>query len=84
MKDEILDQIEIGVREAQEANPNLVYRRIKDRRKAISEAVSLASKGDIVVLAGKGHETYQIFKNKTVHFDDAEEVRKAIAKTRQP
>jgi UDP-N-acetylmuramoyl-L-alanyl-D-glutamate--2,6-diaminopimelate ligase len=83
-EDEILDQIEIGVREAQEANPNLVYRRIKDRRKAISEAVSLASKGDIVVLAGKGHETYQIFKNKTVHFDDAEEVRKAIAKTRQP
>lgn len=82
-EDQILDQIETGVREAAEANPNLVYQRIRDRRKAIFRAISLAHKGDIVVLAGKGHETYQVFKNETVHFDDVEEAGKAIAEAKQ-
>ena len=49
-----------------------------DRRQAIERAVSLAQKGDFVVVAGKGHETYQIFKERTIHFDDREVVREAL------
>ncbi|MBI3920494.1 MAG: UDP-N-acetylmuramoyl-L-alanyl-D-glutamate--2,6-diaminopimelate ligase, partial [Armatimonadetes bacterium] len=42
---------------------------------AIGLAISLARAGDFVVLAGKGHETYQIFKDRTIHFDDREMTR---------
>ena len=43
-----------------------------DRRTAIEKALSLAKKDDFVIIAGKGHEDYQIFKDRTIHFDDAE------------
>jgi len=46
-----------------------------DRRTAIEAALSKAQRGDFVLVAGKGHETYQIFKDRTVHFDDREVVR---------
>ncbi|HEX8463604.1 MAG TPA: UDP-N-acetylmuramoyl-L-alanyl-D-glutamate--2,6-diaminopimelate ligase [Abditibacterium sp.] len=49
-----------------------------DRRKAIERAIDLAEKGDFVLIAGKGHETYQIFKERTIHFDDREVVREAL------
>ncbi|MCE1245950.1 MAG: UDP-N-acetylmuramoyl-L-alanyl-D-glutamate--2,6-diaminopimelate ligase [Firmicutes bacterium] len=49
-----------------------------DRRTAIFRAIESAKAGDLVVIAGKGHETYQIFKDKTIHFDDAEVAREAI------
>lgn len=49
-----------------------------DRRKAIERALELAQKGDFVLIAGKGHETYQIFKDRTIHFDDREIVREAL------
>jgi UDP-N-acetylmuramoyl-L-alanyl-D-glutamate--2,6-diaminopimelate ligase len=49
-----------------------------DRGKAIKKAIRRAGKGDLVVVAGKGHEDYQIFKNKTIHFDDYEVVRKVL------
>lgn len=45
----------------------------EDRRTAIKKAVNKARKNDIVVIAGKGHEDYQIFKDRTIHFDDREE-----------
>lgn len=45
---------------------------VPDRREAIARAIELANSGDMVVIAGKGHETYQIFKDRTIHFDDAE------------
>lgn len=54
------------------------YRMIKDRAEAIKAAISEAQPGDVVVIAGKGHEDYQIFKDKTIHFDDREEARKAL------
>ncbi len=41
-----------------------------DRRKAIEKAVELATPDDIILIAGKGHETYQIFAHKTIEFDD--------------
>ncbi len=43
-----------------------------DRRAAIREALAEAGTGDIVVIAGKGHEDYQIFAHETIHFDDRE------------
>jgi UDP-N-acetylmuramoyl-L-alanyl-D-glutamate--2,6-diaminopimelate ligase len=49
-----------------------------DRALAIQKAVQKASPEDLVVIAGKGHENYQIFAEKTIHFDDREEVSKAL------
>ncbi|MFH1094488.1 MAG: UDP-N-acetylmuramoyl-L-alanyl-D-glutamate--2,6-diaminopimelate ligase [Candidatus Omnitrophota bacterium] len=46
------------------------YERIPDRKKAIERALNLAAAGDFVLIAGKGHETSQIFKDKTIEFDD--------------
>jgi UDP-N-acetylmuramoyl-L-alanyl-D-glutamate--2,6-diaminopimelate ligase len=51
---------------------------IIDRREAISTAVAMAAPGDIILIAGKGHETYQIIGTEKRHFDDREEVRKAF------
>jgi UDP-N-acetylmuramoyl-L-alanyl-D-glutamate--2,6-diaminopimelate ligase len=51
---------------------------IIDRREAISTAVAMAAPGDIILVAGKGHETYQIVGTEKRHFDDREEVRKAF------
>ena len=53
-----------------------------DRRNAIRLAIEQAKDGDVIVIAGKGHETYQIFKDKTIHFDDAEEARLALKQVR--
>ncbi len=46
-----------------------------DRYYAIKKALEMAKKGDIVAILGKGHEDYQILKDKTIHFDDREVVR---------
>ena len=52
--------------------------RITDRREAIKTAVMLAQAGDIVLVAGKGHETYQEIKGVKYHFDDHEELLKTF------
>jgi len=44
----------------------------KNRKKAIEKAIKLAKEDDIIIITGKGHETYQILKNKTICFDDRE------------
>ena len=49
-----------------------------DRKNAINAAIQKAKENDIVVVAGKGHEDYQILKDKTIHFDDREEVTKLL------
>jgi len=49
-----------------------------DRRKAIVRALATANKGDIVLIAGKGHEDYQIFRDRTVHFSDVEVVEETL------
>ncbi len=53
-----------------------------DRRRAIERAILEASPGDVVLLAGKGHEPYQILGARTVAFDDRDEARNALAKRR--
>ncbi|MCH5232117.1 MAG: UDP-N-acetylmuramoyl-L-alanyl-D-glutamate--2,6-diaminopimelate ligase [Muribaculaceae bacterium] len=57
--------------------------KITDRRVAIQEAVAMAAPGTVVLIAGKGHETYQEVKGVRHHFDDAEEVREALRKRNQ-
>jgi len=49
-----------------------------DRGKAIRLAIEQAKPGDVVLLAGKGHETYQILKDETIHFDDRETARAVL------
>ena len=60
-------------------DPSARYMTITDRHEAIRTAVMLASPGDIILVAGKGHETYQEVKGVRHHFDDKEEVRAAFA-----
>jgi UDP-N-acetylmuramoyl-L-alanyl-D-glutamate--2,6-diaminopimelate ligase len=49
-----------------------------DRGKAIRLAIEAAKPGDVVLLAGKGHETYQVLKNGPIHFDDRETARRVL------
>ena len=67
----ILSEVEAGVRETLGEKH---HEKITDRRAAIFRAIDLAEADDIVVIAGKGHEDYQILKDKTIHFDDKEVV----------
>lgn len=53
---------------------------ILDRHEAIERGIMLAQKGDVVVIAGKGHEDYQIFADETIHFDDREVARDVLAR----
>ena len=71
----ILAEVEAGVEDKIGAKP---HEKILDRRAAIFRAVELAQPGDIVVLAGKGHENYQILKDRTIHFDDREVAQEAL------
>jgi UDP-N-acetylmuramoyl-L-alanyl-D-glutamate--2,6-diaminopimelate ligase len=54
------------------------YEVIPDRREAIHRAIGEAAPGDVVVIAGKGHEDYQILADRTIHFDDREVAREAL------
>lgn len=71
----ILAEILPGVREKIGAKR---YEVLADRREAIFRGIKLAEAGDMVVIAGKGHEDYQILKDKTIHFDDREEAKNAL------
>ncbi|MBW2503295.1 MAG: UDP-N-acetylmuramoyl-L-alanyl-D-glutamate--2,6-diaminopimelate ligase, partial [Deltaproteobacteria bacterium] len=60
-------------------NPNCRgFLEVVDRREAIRLAVSLIRPGDLLLVAGKGHEDYQILGRDRIHFDDREELRKAL------
>lgn len=72
--EKILDDMEAGI------TPDLKRKtlRIADRREAIKTAVMLANKGDVILVAGKGHETYQDVMGVKHHFDDREELKNAL------
>lgn len=54
-----------------------------DRARAIADAVEMANAGDVVLIAGKGHENYQEIKGERHHFDDVEEASKALARKKE-
>lgn len=71
---EILEQMKAGI-------PPLDYKKtvvIPDRKEAIRQAAAMATSGDIILIAGKGHENYQEIKGVKHHFDDKEEIREAF------
>jgi len=72
----ILNEIEIGVKLG--LSTGKIYEKISDRRQAIARALEMAESNDIVIIAGKGHENYQILKDKTISFDDKEVVKEII------
>jgi len=59
------------------------YAVIPDRREAIREAIGATRQGDMVLIAGKGHEDYQILGTQKIHFDDREEAAEALASLRR-
>jgi UDP-N-acetylmuramoyl-L-alanyl-D-glutamate--2,6-diaminopimelate ligase len=69
----IIDEIEIGMKKT-----TCPYEKVIDRREGIKRAINAANKNDIILIAGKGHETYQILKDKVIHFDDVEEVKSIL------
>ena len=69
----IIDQIKEGFPAGSKVDA------IEDRREAIAAALARAGAGDIVLIAGKGHETFQEFANRTVPFDDRDVARRALA-----
>jgi UDP-N-acetylmuramoyl-L-alanyl-D-glutamate--2,6-diaminopimelate ligase len=73
----IIKEIESGMGGAR-------YRAVVDRAEAIRIAIHAAGKGDIVLIAGKGHETYQQFADRTIDFDDRREARRALAERPEP
>jgi len=70
----IIDEILAGM----DGDPEM----IQDRRSAITRAVEIAEPGDVVVIAGKGHEQGQQFRDRTVPFDDREVAREALRRLR--
>jgi UDP-N-acetylmuramoyl-L-alanyl-D-glutamate--2,6-diaminopimelate ligase len=78
----ILEEVEQGVVQALRQRPHVQYRKIADRREAIETAVREAQETDMVLIAGKGHEDYQIIGTTKHHFDDREVARNAIERLR--
>ncbi len=70
----IICDIEIGIKRAGKDN----YMVKVDRREALKTAVEMANKDDIILVAGKGHETYQIIGNNKIHFSDREVVEELL------
>ena len=64
------------------SRPAPVCWRVADRRAAIDRAVGEARPGDVVVIAGKGHEKYQVIRDKTLPFDDVQVAQAALARRR--
>jgi len=73
----ILGEVEAGIRDARRPAP-FRYEVIGDRRAAIEAAIQAAHRGDTVLIAGKGHEDYQIIGTTRLTFDDREVAREAI------
>ena len=72
---EIIREIEVGVKES-----GTDYEILPDRRDAIFRGAALAKPGDVIIIAGKGHENYQIVGNDKFHFDDREVAQEALTR----
>ena len=78
----ILREVEVGVKEALADRGHVRYQMLADRRAAIEAAVREAKTDDMVLIAGKGHEDYQIVGTTKHHFDDREVAREMIGTLR--
>ncbi len=72
----IIEEIERGMNGGRKAERHAIV----DRRDAIARALELARSGDAVVIAGKGHETYQVLRDRTAPFDDRQVARDLLAR----
>ena len=89
----IIDEIELGIATPQErgrpaggavscTQAGVRWWRLADRRAAIDRAIAEAGAGDVVVIAGKGHEKYQVIRDHVLAFDDVAEAQDALARRR--
>jgi len=74
----IISEITAGINDT-----NTPFQVFPDRREAIQRAISVAKTGDVVIIAGKGHETYQIIGQDKFHFDDRKVAAEALARIRE-
>ncbi|MDI6640781.1 MAG: UDP-N-acetylmuramoyl-L-alanyl-D-glutamate--2,6-diaminopimelate ligase [Elusimicrobiota bacterium] len=74
--EKIVLDIEVGIRRINKQNFTIII----DREEAIKKAIEIAKSGDIVLIAGKGHEKYQIIGDKLVPFEDKEVVKRFLSK----
>ena len=77
----IIEQIVYGIEQAlEDVDPSKRFKYLieEDRYTAIRTAITSARDDDVIVIAGKGHEDYQIFKDRTIHFDDRVVARKIL------
>ena len=72
---DILNDIEVGVNRS-----NGKYVKISDRSEAIKYCMGIADDDDIIILAGKGHEDYQIIRDKKIHFSEKEVIEEILSK----
>jgi UDP-N-acetylmuramoyl-L-alanyl-D-glutamate--2,6-diaminopimelate ligase len=73
----IIEEIVVGIKKV--STTSGVHANIPDRREAIGAALACARGGDLVVIAGKGHETYQVLRSCTIPFDDRIVANEALA-----
>ena len=78
----IIDEIQRGITADTRKDTSQTLLTIVDRRAAIAQAVEVAKPGDLVLVAGKGHEKYQVIGDKTLPFDDVAVARDALARRR--
>jgi UDP-N-acetylmuramoyl-L-alanyl-D-glutamate--2,6-diaminopimelate ligase len=78
----IIEEIQRGITPDTRRGAGQRIAAIADRQQAINEAVESASAGDLVLIAGKGHEKYQVIGSQTLPFDDVEIARSALARRR--
>ena len=72
----IIEEVRRGIPESRADETEVVV----DRRQAIARAVELGREGVVIVIAGKGHETYQVLRDRTVPFDDRQVAREVLAR----
>ncbi|QEK11948.1 UDP-N-acetylmuramoyl-L-alanyl-D-glutamate--2,6-diaminopimelate ligase [Crassaminicella thermophila] len=75
--DAIIKDIEVGIKKT-----NCKYKMIVDRKEAIREAIKVSESKDIILIAGKGHETYQIIGDKIIDFDDKKVAQEILREER--
>jgi UDP-N-acetylmuramoyl-L-alanyl-D-glutamate--2,6-diaminopimelate ligase len=72
----IIEEVRRGIPPARADETEVIV----DRREAIAHALELGREGVVIVIAGKGHETYQVLRDRTVPFDDRQVVREVLAR----